>query len=407
MIKLYPFQERSVDFALAHHYSLNCNPMGLGKTLTALVAAKRTGLRVAVIAPPFLKTSWQAEAKKIGVEFEFFPYSMLHKFKPADLKGFGFWIVDEIHFLKSPTTIRTNAFYTLIKACLPEYFLGLTGTPIRSRVPDFWTLLGFCNLNPKETSGLRLPDKFRKYHGFCRHFCEVQKMFIGRGRTVDKYTSLRDDRVDEFKSYLKDKMIRFRVEDVLKDLPEITRKTVHLDLEETPGLEAEFDAYMTGHKTSVQGKKMNALVKAPLTAKYCKEIHEESLEPLLIYTDHVDSAELIGQHLKPGRVKVITGKVSPADRAKAVEDFQAKKLDAIVATIGSLSVGVTLTAARHVIFSDLSWVPADNLQAEKRIHRIGQKSACFSHFIVSSRTDEYIQNTLLSKLETISKVLGA
>lgn len=404
MIKLYPFQERSVDFALTHHYSLNCSEMGLGKSITALTAAKRSGLKLAVFAPPFLKKSWQSEGMKLGIDFKFVPYSQLHKFSTKDLERYRFWVGDEIHYCKSPTAQRTHAFYSLLKSCRPEYFLGLTGTPIKNRVPDFWTLLGFCSQNPQKTSGLELEGNLRKYHGFCRHFCEVEKMFIGRGRIVDKYTVLRKDRVTEFKSLLKDKMIRYRVEDVLKDLPEITRKVVRLELEETPGLEAEFEAYMKGHKTNIEGKKKNALVKAPVTARYCNDIHEESLEPLLVFTDHVDSAKVIGQMLK-GRVEVITGQISSEMRGKIVEDFQNRKIDAIVATIGSMSVGVTLTAARHVVFNDLSWVPADNLQAEKRIHRIGQKSACFSHFIVSSRTDEYIQKTLVSKLETIATVL--
>jgi len=77
----------------------------------------------------------------------------------------------------------------------------------------------------------------------------------------------------------------------------------------------------------------------------------------------------------------------------------------LAATIGSLSVGVTLTAARHVVFNDLSWVPGDNLQAEKRIHRIGQKNACTAHYIEASETDAYIRKTLEEKQAASDRTL--
>lgn len=405
--KLYAFQEQAVSFHLKHHYSLNCSEMGTGKSAMALEAGRRSGEKILVIAPTFLKGTWLNEAAIAGVEIFFVPYSKIHLAKSSDLRKFEFYIVDEIHYLQSPTTRRTHAFYALLKENLPKYFVGLTGTPLRNKIPNFWTLLGFCGTNPLGTSGKVLEGNLRKYHAFCRHFCHVEQMFIGRGRKVDKYTSLRDDRVEEFKSYLKDKMIRFKIEDVLGDLPEMTRKNVFMSLRPSPELLEEFNSYMKGHKTNVEGKCKNALLKAPMTAEYCENMLLEGSGPLVIFSDHVASTLLIGKTLasKKYRVAVITGAISPGERATYVDEFQKGNLDAIVATIGSLSVGVTLTAARNLVLNDLSWVPADNLQAEKRIHRIGQKMACFSHFIVSSPTDGYIQKTLTSKLETINKVL--
>jgi SWI/SNF-related matrix-associated actin-dependent regulator 1 of chromatin subfamily A len=405
---LYPFQEKAALFHLEKRYSLNCSEMGTGKSAMALEAAKRSGEKVLVIAPTFLKCTWLNEAAIAGVDIFFVPYSRIHLVKPADLIKYEFYIVDEIHYLQSPTTRRTHAFYALLKENLPKYFVGLTGTPIRNKIPNFWTLLGFCGTNPLATSGRVLEGNLRKYHAFCRHFCHVEQMFIGRGRKVDKYTSLRDNRVEEFKSYLKDKMIRFKVEDVLGDLPEMTRKNVFMSLNPSPELLEEFNSYMKGHKTNVEGKCKNALLKAPTTAEYCDNILSEGSGPLVIFSDHVESTLLIGKNLasKKYRVAVITGAISPSERARHVEEFQKGNLDAIVATIGSLSVGVTLTAARNLVLNDLSWVPADNLQAEKRIHRIGQKNACVAHYIHSSVTDEYIQKTLFEKLYSINKALN-
>ena len=690
--KLYDFQEQAVCYHLAHHYSINASSMGTGKSLMALETARRAGGKIAVFAPPFLRMSWESEAKAVGVEFKFFPYSMLHKVDPSELKGFSFWIADECfvagtkvdtpdgprniedirpgdkvlsaagvdevvavskseatetikingiectlshpfmtdrgwvkaqnlevgdgllcqreavrmvqgslhartkeqgeilrnvlcsemanepaahpkenthgrnpqenrrsnlgaetpngcgvapgeqlhvqprhqqksvehpethwpqaknsgrewarpdearenysgdarcglgdesrcgagspgteaplqdryrkpsienshrgrrakpripvcqvagfdeaerarkngvesveiqepgsrtvynlqvknhpsysvngwlvhncHFLKSPTARRTHAFYAAIKAVPPEYFIGLTGTPIKNRLPDFWTLLAFCGVNPKRTSGLVLTGELRKFRAFSRYFCHTLEMRAG-GRRIEKFGEVKADKIPELKALLKDKFIRFRVEDVLKDLPEMTRKEVTYNLAASVEVGSSFATYMSGGKTDITAKTTSALLKAPLTAEYCNMLREGGSGPLLVFTDHVASAQAIAAAVA-GAV-AITGQTPVLDRMRMVSAFQDGKIEVIVATIGSLSVGVTLTAARHVVFNDLSWVPADNLQAEKRIHRIGQKNACFSHFIDATPTDTHIRKTLYGKLETINKVIG-
>lgn len=402
-MKLYDFQEVAVQYALDHHYHINASQMGCGKSIMALEAAKRTGLKVAVFGPAFLRGVWDYEGGRMGVPFTYFPYSMLHKLKPKDLMGIGFWIADEQHALKNPKALRTHAFHTLLEALKPAYLIGLTGTPIRNRVPDFWTLIAFCGMNPLKTSGPDLTGDLRKYFKFSRHFCHVEQMRI-RGRVIERFGSIRDDRIAEFKALLVGKFIRFKVEDVLKDLPEMTRKEVALNVTPTPGLEAVFNAYILGHKTDITAKATSALVKAPATVEYVKEMIEGGAGPVVVFTDHIASAQHIASNIK-GAI-LCTGQTPVNARIEAVAKFQTGKVPAIVATIGSLSVGVTMTAARHVVFSDLSWVPADNVQAECRIYRIGQKNACLAHYLDGTTTDAHIRKTLFAKLETINKIVG-
>lgn len=398
---LYPFQLDAVNFHRAHHYSMNCSEMGLGKTRMALETAKSVGMSPFVVGPSFLRGTWLSEAKECGVEITYVSYSMLHKIRPSDISH-KFWIADEAHYLKNPTAQRTHAFYSLLKSLTPDYFIALTGTPIKNRVPDFWTLLAFCGLNPKRTSGKVLEGDLRHFRKFSRYFCqtEIQKV---RGRSIEVFRGIKEEKVPEFKSFLVDKFIRFKVADVLKDLPELTRKFVELGLRPDPKLEEVFHAYINGSKTDITAKVTSAVLKASHTVEYIKLLCEENPGPLVVYSDHVEPATSIASSFTDSQL--VTGKTPVEVRQQIVEKFQRGEIPILVATIGSLSVGVTLTASRHVIFNDLSWVPADNLQAEKRIHRIGQKGACFAHYIDSTFTDRYIRKTLFDKITTIEKVI--
>jgi len=69
----------------------------------ALEAGKRSGKKILVFGPAFLRGVWAKEAEIMGVEIMYIPYSMVHKVKPSDVAPFDFWIADEVHFAKTPT----------------------------------------------------------------------------------------------------------------------------------------------------------------------------------------------------------------------------------------------------------------------------------------------------------------
>ena len=54
-----------------------------------------------------------------------------------------------------------------------------------------------------------------------------------------------------------------------------------------------------------------------------------------------------------------------------------------------------LTAAHTVVFAELSWVPGQMIQAEDRVHRIGQEEMVDVHYCIAQGSfDEYILGTL-------------
>ena len=54
-------------------------------------------------------------------------------------------------------------------------------------------------------------------------------------------------------------------------------------------------------------------------------------------------------------------------------------------------IGITLTAAVHVIFQDLDWVPANHLQAEDCAYRLGQTEPATVEYLLAEGTlDRYV-----------------
>lgn len=404
---LYPFQEHAVQFHVEHPYAICGLEQGLGKTVVALEVAKRLQLSPVVFGPRFLMENWHREALAHGVKINYIPYTQLNKVLINHLAKYDLWIAEEAHYLKNPKAQRTHDFYRMLQQRRPKRLMMLTGTPIKNRAYDLWTLLGFCDLSPTPNPGAnKLIGEFTKYYAFSRYFCHAEKITIGN-RRFEKFGQLREDKIQEFKALLRGKIVRYRAVDVLKDLPSLVRKEVYSPLRPDPAGEKElsdaFDSYIAGRKFDVTAKAKSALLKAHHTAQYVDDLIEDGAEAIVVFTDHLESANYLHKRLKAA---LVTGATPPERRQIEVDDFQAGKTPIIVATIGSLSIGVTLTRSRNVVFNDLSWVPADNMQAEKRIHRIGQKGGCFSHFIISSPTDLHIQKTLISKMETITEVLG-
>ena len=81
------------------------------------------------------------------------------------------------------------------------------------------------------------------------------------------------------------------------------------------------------------------------------------------------------------------------------------KIDVLVCTVLAAGVGLTMTAARVVVFNDIPWVPADIQQAQKRIHRIGQDKPCMVYHVTQGDFDERIQKIVIDKAELIKEIL--
>ncbi|OEU13932.1 hypothetical protein FRACYDRAFT_164950, partial [Fragilariopsis cylindrus CCMP1102] len=88
----------------------------------------------------------------------------------------------------------------------------------------------------------------------------------------------------------------------------------------------------------------------------------------------------------------LNGDTSMEDRSIAVHRFQTDpSVTLFIGSIRAAGLGITLTAASHVVFIEMDWSPLIVQQAEDRCHRVGQKSSVLVQYLFFRNTvDEHI-----------------
>jgi len=102
----------------------------------------------------------------------------------------------------------------------------------------------------------------------------------------------------------------------------------------------------------------------------------------------------------------IDGKTNPNQRYNKCRQFQNNPLCRVaVLSLTAANVGLTLHSASIVIFVELFWNPGHLLQAEDRVHRIGQKNTVQINYLLAKGTlDDKIWPLLQKKLSVLDKV---
>jgi SNF2 family DNA or RNA helicase len=418
---LMDFQKKTVEYGVKNSYSIYALQQGLGKSLCSLATAQETKSKALIICPAYLRLKWKSEIKKFfpectvdlfendkqfyrpwDTDFVIISYHYIPKaemlFDWADMV-----IYDEAHFLKSMEAKRTEHSHRLIYENSVKRCLLLTGTPIQNRVYEFYSLMAICNYNPQ------MPDspflkKFPTYVDFANHFSHLQEFEILRGKKrvkIQKWEGYKN--IDELKQHLKNCYIRFTSDEVL-DLPPFTEIEVPVSYEDKPDLLSAFNQFSAqGEYSGISSdvKQKAAVAKVPFTIEYTQNLLDQC-EQVVVYSDHVESCELIAKHFG---VIGITGLTNMKVRQKLADEFMAGKSQIIVATIGSFSTGIDLYASANMVFNDVCFVPGLLEQAMYRIRRIGQNRRCNFHFILGSIQDVKIWEILKKKIETIKKVV--
>lgn len=308
-------------------------------------------------------------------------------------------ILDEAHRAKNKSAKRTKAIQRI--AANEMQLLMLTGTPLRNNEFEVAVLLGLLD-----------------------------------GEAAMALTKERGYTIQDIKDYLSHFMIRRTKAEVLPELPEKTRQRIdisNLDPEQMLDYRSALDWARESYARSIRDglsekearQKMQGGIEKARTALGIAKVLGgevvdlvvdvvENKECCVVFCAHHQVSDSLKTQLEREklRVAVVDGRTPQKERAQIVEDFQGGQLDVFIGGINAAGEAITLTRADTVIFVELDWVPAALLQAEDRIHRVGQLSNCQVIQLVAriqeegENLDEMMVDLIGAKVARIGIVLG-
>jgi len=387
---LRPHQSEALNFHLQARYSINGFQMGLGKSALYLAMSEHVGGKNLLVCPAFLKPMWEGQIEKFITtpksQITICSYEKMGRYINDDWNLIGF---DEVHYLKNPKAKRTILAHSTIESRRPRYVLGLSGTPIKNRVPEWWSLLRLChNGNPY--------SKFKRWYvdpwGFnCAFTNRVDTPF------GVKFEGVRN--ADELRALLKP--VYFYKAGNVK-LPQRNVIEVPIQNEIKKELQNELNKAFEEKQAYATIKKLNAKIKTEFTIEYCKELISQGIRPI-IFSEHPDAVETIAKGLD---CKYICARQSDSERFRIGEEFERGVGTSLVGSIGTMSTGLSFISTNHCVFNDYPWGPEDIRQAEGRIRRMTQEKPCFYHYIFSGKVDKRIFKQITEKKEVLKQVGG-
>ena len=402
-MSLMPFQQGAMAWLSTRTAAFLALEQGLGKTVVSSCDIQAPAV---VVCPASMKYAWAAELRTWrpdlsvqvirnskdqanGSDVTIVNYDILDR---LDLPVPRTLVADESHYAKNHKAKRTRSLVKLIKTS--KRVRLLSGTPIVNRPIEIWPLL-------YAIGGTKLG-----YFEFGMRYC------AGWRTPWDTYDFSGASRTDELNQLLEPVMLRLTKAQVLPELPEKSFRVVELDLP-TDKREKQFNIQeIEKHPDPVAFEAMpdilhmNALRKLPMAIQHIQDALESSAK-VVVFAHHTDIVDGLLSGLAAFNPVRVVGADKPEARQAAVVRFQTDpQCRVFVGNIKAAGVGLTLTAASHVIFVESSWTPSDIQQCADRCHRIGQKNSVLVEILTIHKSiDAHMLHSALRKMDVINLII--
>jgi SNF2 family DNA or RNA helicase len=140
-----------------------------------------------------------------------------------------------------------------------------------------------------------------------------------------------------------------------------------------------------------------------------RDIIAERGRPTFVVHWFRNTGQQIGEMLDDMDVSwvAIDGSTPPNARKTAVNSFQQGASAVLLGSVSVVAEGLTLTAADEVVMMERSWVPSQNEQVIRRLHRIGQTRPVSVRQLVTPKSVDTLQwKALDEKQQGIEPVIS-
>lgn len=400
--KLYPHQVSGAKFIEGvGGRCIIADEMGLGKTIEAIMYMNlHPDEKTLIICPATLKINWERELvlwldkersvqvitgrknKAVTGDIIIINYDILSAHKDALVaSGVRLVVADESHYAKNQKSKRTKAMMEICKN-VPHVIL-LSGTPIKSRPVELWAQLNCID-----------SKKYNSFYKFAHKYCDAHKVKMGYKEFWDFSGA---SNLAQLNDELKSVVLR-RTKDEVLDLPEKMSQII-------PMVCVLKDYHRTENDSTVENSlaRNTELVMASMRAKIVPTMEFvgnvlDQGHKVVVFCTHNEMLDAVSE--KFGNTCVcVRGGMSSKDKDVAVTTFQdTDDCKLFIGNVQAAGVGITLTAASHVVFAETPWTPTDVDQAADRCHRIGQKNIVnVYHLCAGGTIDEHIIDTVARK----------
>ncbi|EHK16594.1 uncharacterized protein TRIVIDRAFT_112980 [Trichoderma virens Gv29-8] len=215
-----------------------------------------------------------------------------------------------------------------------------------------------------------------------------------------------DEKVTEMAKILMDRLPQSElhqpdIKHLIQELKNSSDFELHLWCRDYPRLLKDFDIPSTTELDSGKIRKLLELIKQ----------YQENGDRVLVFSKFSRIIELLQEVLARQDVdhRVLMGNTNVSERQTLIDEFnQDTSIPVFLLTTGAGGTGINLTSANKVIIFDQSDNPQDDIQAENRAHRLGQKRDVEVIRLISTHTiEELIYKACQKKIELANKVTGA
>lgn len=317
-------------------------------------------------------------------------------------------VIDEAHRLKN----RNCKLLEGLRLFSFDHRVLLTGTPLQNNVEELFSLLNFLE-----------PQQFASSEMFIQEFGDLKT----------------EDQVTKLKAILKPMMLRRLKEDVEKSLAPKEETIIEVELTNIQKkyyraiLEKNFSFLNKGATNSNIGNLMNTMMelrkccihpflinnaeeqitsefretKGPQFTQFQTMVQssgklvlidkllprlKENGHRVLIFSQMVRCLDILEDYLVQKRYPFerIDGRIRGSLRQAAIDRYSKPGSDRFVFLLCTRAggLGINLTAADTVIIFDSDWNPQNDLQAQARCHRIGQKKMVKIYRLICRNTYE-------------------